>query len=504
MRANVRQQSAQEHRVAKWTRYVLGITCAALVLGLASATSLEELLAYFAVTVTSLAPAALWLWAGAPGIPVWPVSASLYYIYFAVPLVRSNLVDTGVFGYTGDEILSAGFTVSLYLVSGTLAWWAIISSRKRRSVREAPELISRSVLARVVYCGLGLGVFYFLLLYSPFFAFMGIFIGVIRSVCFTATLIACFLLGYGRAIGILRDAQFMIGMTLLGIIVIFSVATFFLIGGLMFCLTAVVGYSITAKKVPWKTVAAVVLVAGILHAGKGEMRQRYWVGMLAYDPTISVAQMPTRMFEWGTVGVQQLMDNEKSVSVIDRAALFHLLLRVQRIAPDVVPYLAGESYLLFPTMLIPRFVEAGKTSSQAAMRLLNVRFGIQTDQAANFTSIGWGPVLEAYANFGNIGAVFIGLLLGLFAGILTRVSDRQLPTSLPSLVAIAGLVTMINLESDFSYLMVNFFQACIALLMFYVAMHPFMTGKKRRRRAITASSAIMPTRLDAPRIDAAR
>jgi hypothetical protein len=292
-------------------------------------------------------------------------------------------------------------------------------------------------------------------------------------------MVGCFLLGHARAAGLLRGYRWPAALAILASILILSTSSLYLVGGIMMVIIAMTGYAVTAKRVPWISIGVALMFAAVLHAGKAEMRQRYWA---RGEAPVSLAETPSRLLEWSAAGVTSLTTSDRSASVVDRAALLHLLLRVQRLAPTYVPYLNGESYALMPYMLMPRFVEGGKIASQAAMRMLNVRFGIQTEQAAQTTSIGWGLIAEAYGNFGNFGVLAVGFLIGIFGGLLTRISEGRPAASILSLIAISGMVMLINLESDLSYFVVNFAQSTGALLILYLAISSFAARKSRRRR----------------------
>jgi len=56
------------------------------------------------VTLAVAAPAALWLRGGAAGIPVLPVTAAVYFVYYALPILRA---DAGFRVFDHSEVLSA-------------------------------------------------------------------------------------------------------------------------------------------------------------------------------------------------------------------------------------------------------------------------------------------------------------------------------------------------------------------------------------------------------------
>src|SRR5207244_12888029 len=130
------------------------------------------------------------------------------------------------------------------------------------------------------------------------------------------------------------------------------------------------------------------------------MRQRYWSAHTQTMEQSSVFQVPAMTADWFTAGVGALASgSSNSSSVLERASLLHMLLLVQRTTPDFIPYLEGKTYALLLAMLIPRFFEPEKTVSQAGLNLLSMRYGLQTVESTARTTIGWGLVAEAYANF---------------------------------------------------------------------------------------------------------
>jgi hypothetical protein len=145
-----------------------------------------------------------------------------------------------------------------------------------------------------------------------------------------------------------------------------------------------------------------------------------------------------------------------------------MLLRVQQLTPEYIPYLGGETYALLPEYLVPRFLNPDKTFSQAGLALLNIRYGIQTREGVATTTIGWGIISEAFANFGYVGVVGTAVVFGLLTALFTRWSAGRPPLSLPTLLSVAALVTLTNLEADFGFLLSILWQALVGTLLFFV------------------------------------
>jgi hypothetical protein len=155
-----------------------------------------------------------------------------------------------------------------------------------------------------------------------------------------------------------------------------------------------------------------------------------------------------------------------------------MLLLVQRATPGLIPYLEGETYALLPSMLVPRFLAPEKTISQAGLNLLSIRYGVQQPEATGATTIAWGLVAEAYANYGATAVALVGTLFGALCGALTRISRAAPPLSLPMFVTIAGTMVLVNLDADLSYLLTTLMQAIGAVLI--VAALPALLNRRSR------------------------
>ncbi len=463
--------------------------------GLIGTGSWESFIGYVLMTTACVAPVMLWMLAGAPGLPVFPMMSCLYYFYYALPILRS---ESGISVYSPAEILDASVTVTLFLVAATAAWHFVIAlPAGRRAASAGCDVVAPAHLNSVIFYGLGLGLFYFAGLLSGNLNFLGTLFGLLRAVLLAATSVSSFLLGHAAARRHIRGPRLAVAISLLVAIVLLSWSTLFLAEGTIYVLAALFGYIVTSRRLPWTTFAIVGVIVTVLHAGKGEIRQRYWDANTNAVAGMSVVQVPMIMADWAATGFATIASGNDYSVAIDRASLLRLLMQVERLAPDYVPYLDGETYSYLPYMLVPRFIQEDKLFSQASMTLLNIRFGFQTAEAASVTAIGWGLIAEAYANYGNIAAVLVGMFMGFFTGLLTRWSDRAAILSAPTLVTIAAMLILVNAEADFSYLFTNLFQGCTAILIFLVGFNTISRmrrGAAVRRRARATVSFHLPPR----------
>lgn len=466
------------------TQAVGAVAAMLLLAGLWWASSLREFLAYILVAFGALLPGFLWVRAGARGIPVLPAVAFLHILYFAIPIVRGNDFK---FDYGPEDVSGAAATVASFLIAATVASQLVLMRPNAKS-SEAPVFATDRQMPVLMFLGLGAGMGFHASVILGLLGSLGPFFGIVRSVALTALTLSCYLLGVARARGLLHGRQWFLALVGLASAVLLNWSSFFLVGGIIYTLAAGLGYVTTKKRVPWLTVAVAFVVVAILHAGKGEMRSKYWQEGSNSSAVNSVLDVPAIAIEWLGVGVRTLLSDVEAPSVIERASLYQMLLRVQRLTPNFIPYLEGETYALLPKMLVPRFLSPDKTASQAAMDLLNIRYGLLSFEGAAATAIGWGLIAEGFANFGHVGVFGVGLLLGFFCGLLMRISAGASALSRPTLLAIVGMMCLINLEADMASLVTNLLQSTIAILIFF-GVFSLVRGRGRPAMPLHARAA---------------
>jgi len=451
----------------KLVKRVLGIGSGLILLmGLAWADSASELAAYLLVAVMSVLPAFLWMRQGRPGVPVLPAMAALCILYYAFPIVRGR---EDLAEYSPGEIFAAAATVALFLGLASGASYLMLRSI-RANGQARVGLLSDPQMRTVVFLGLLAGTLFLAGARAGLLRGLGSFFGVARSVALTALVVACYLLGVARGRGLLRGKDWVLASGGLSLAILISWSSLFLVGGLTFLLASVVGYVTTRGRIPWLLAGAALVLVSILHAGKEEMRSRYWqVGSNTGEAT-SIVDLPRLAKEWFEVGLEVYSSPSKGRSALDRASLLQILLRVQRLTPEVIDYLRGESYLLLPQVLVPRFLDPTKPKSQIGMDLLNIRYGFLTAEGTEKTAVGWGLIAEAYANFGYLGVSGIALLVGFLSGAVTRWSAHGSTISLPTLVAVALMIGLVNLEQDLVSFVMALLQSLVAVLVFVLVL----------------------------------
>jgi hypothetical protein len=407
-------------------------------------------LPYLCVVIPALLPLYLWLTADAPGLPTLPLTGALSIIYYAVPVFRGQLPDQDP-----GELLYATVTVGCFLVSATIVYALFLRLARRRQRSSDPTGIAEPLTVELAFMGLAVGIAFYAASFAGWLDWLGSFAGVARAVMLTFGSIGCYLVGDARARNLLQGDAWAAALFCLAAISMLSINGLLLVGGAVNLLAAILGYVVGARRIPWITLAVVFAIISIFQAGKFNIRAE----RADEGAAVSLTALPGTIAEWFADGIEVLWSGTSQIDALERASLLWVVIRVEEATPDFVPYLDGETYALLPQIVLPRFVEQDKMKSQAGLNLLAVHYGFQVDDATDRTTIGFGLVAESYANFGFVGVLAAGAAFGLLCGAITWFGAGASAISLRMLISIAATSVLLNLEADFSYLIVTMAQA---------------------------------------------
>jgi hypothetical protein len=411
-------------------------------------------LPYLCVVIPALLPLYLWLTAGAPGLPTLPLIGALSIIYYAVPVFRDQLPDLDP-----GEILYAAMTVGSFLICATLVYALFLRLARRRRIDPAASAPARTV--ELAFVGLAVGMAFYAASFAGWLEWLGNFAGVIRAVTLTFGAIGCYLIGNARARNLLQGETWLAALLCLAALAMLSINGLLLVGGAVNLLAAILGYVVGARRIPWITLALCFAVISVFQAGKFEIREE----RADNGAAVSLTALPGTIIEWFADGIDVLWSGGQEIDALERASLLWVVIHVQQATPDLVPYLDGETYELLPQIVLPRFIEPDKVRSQAGLNLLAVRYGFQIGDATDRTTIGFGLVAEAYANFGFTGVLAVGALFGMLCGAITWLGAGASAISLRMLISIAAMAVLLNVEADLSYLIVTMAQAVGGILL---------------------------------------
>ena len=269
----------------------------------------------------------------------------------------------------------------------------------------------------------------------------------VRAVSIALTSIALFIVAVRLGGRGLTPGQRVAAAAVIGFFILTQAATLFLGAPIISAVALIVGYAVGGQRIPWAGTLVAILVLGVLHAGKGEMREQYWSG--AGPGTISVAAFPEFFAAWTAAGFREMRGagDESRQPIYERISLMHVLLLAQGKASGPAEFLYGETYALIPKTLLPRFLDPDKPSPHDATNLLSLHYGLQTESdQQEGTMIGWGMIAEGYANFGVAGIAAVAALVGAFLGLITRITVAAPFMSLQNFLGILIMVISVQTE----------------------------------------------------------
>jgi len=396
-----------------------------------------------AIVIFALIPAFLWSKGLVRGMPILPLHLFALTWTFGLPLASEHV---GIVGYDAEQHLAAVATVLLYATAATVTW--LLVSRIKRLQRKAILVLEPSRgFAMMIGSVIAASVFIAAVIGDGITVDPGIF-GIIRSGVLALTSVALFVLSYRFGRSELNIGQKVLFVLVCVYYTIMQAATLFLVGAVVSMASMLIGYIIGARRIPWLTMTILVALFSVLHLGKAEMREDYWSGG---PRPIRALELPGFFMNWIGFGLASLAGTEERVAsqpIFERVSLVHMLLYAQSAAPDRVPFMKGYSYEMIPELLVPRIFDPDKPSSHEGTTRLNLHFEIQGLGDADSTTVGWGLLNEAWANFGNLGVLVLGCLIGALYGWIGRLTIDAPAMSMQ--VFVGATFAAIALQAEFT------------------------------------------------------
>lgn len=393
------------------------------------------------LALASMMPFYFWLLGWSHGLPIWPVFCLVLGTTYALPMIQNPEI---LRDYTAAEIILGGITTIGFILVATTVWLFMTSETP-----EAPRsilMIEEHHAVRYLLLFVAAGVLFGLNQIAGWIYFPGNLMSVVRGVVMSLNSLALFVLAYYHGREMLNKQVFLLFAAGAAATIVMGMTSLMLAQAIVPVAMVVFGYMLGSNRVPWVTMVVIFLVMAVLHAGKMEMRKQYWGegGM-----QLSLTQLPQFYSDWFGYGMEELgglggvvsgsKREDGQSSVFERSGNLHMLLLVQEKSPRELPFLMGATYAPIPRLLLPRFIDDQKGISHAGNIMLSTYYGLQTEDQTRNTSIAWGLVPEAYANFGYLGIAGLAVVLGIFYSIVTKMSVGVPMTSLRFVV---GLLIM--------------------------------------------------------------
>jgi hypothetical protein len=408
-------------------------------------------------------------------------------VLFVLPVVADNsTLDL----YTVEEVQQALLLEAIFILFFVGVWLAVVA-RGTRPVERAlvipPRLLRSGALDRAWLVGFGAAMAFTVANSAGWLAPLlqalprGAY-SLLRTVVMTAGLGSVFFLALGIGARRLRGGAAAVFAAGFCLYLLAQGTDLLLSSALAFVLAVIVGFAMGRGTMPWLLVLGVLALLQVLHAGKAEMRDRYWYDRRDEPVVVTPARYASFYAEWVGLGVRELARGGDSAdgapSILDRASLIQMVLYAQERAPEYVPYLNGRTIALVPPLLVPRFLWPDKPRTHEGQIILNTHFGRQTLEETERTYISWGLLAEFYANFGRVGAALLGVFLGVVTAVFTRLSIGVPMGSYRFALSAVVFVSMIGAtQMALSVLVTSTFQALVAItLACLLIMRPVRLG----------------------------
>ncbi|HEY4302448.1 MAG TPA: hypothetical protein VGM73_16370 [Candidatus Didemnitutus sp.] len=407
-------------------------------------------------------PSLLWARRGDGAFPLMEVFMLTAVNTYAMPLLVGH---EGVLIYPDEVITAAANLVLVYQVSA-LATFYLTRAQAKRSRFWTDEIISES-LGKFLPYGLGVTTIYTLVStfwHDEVFAHLPAESeGIFRAAFFGLGIICVFILSRRWGLGQMTSGERTFLVVNLVLQFFIESTSLLLIAGISTIVLALLGYVSGSRRLPVAALLVSVSVIAILHNGKSEMRERYWD---ENAKAITITDVPALYQEWFTFGLQRTDDTKlnKAAKLIDRTSLLQIICLVVDRTPSKQPFLDGETYANIPSQFVPRFFWPNKPLAHQSTYRLSIYYGLQTEEDTATTTIGFGMLSEAYANFGFFGAAALGFVFG-FAFRKVTIWTRDSPMlSYGGLLLVLLMAWSFQTELTLSIWLSSLFQACVAVL----------------------------------------
>ncbi|MFZ4483476.1 MAG: hypothetical protein ACOYOL_05785 [Chthoniobacterales bacterium] len=391
--------------------------------------------------VVAVFPLYLWLLGLSHGLPIWPVFALANGVVNALPMIQSSVALND---YSSGEIIIGGMTMVGFLLLGTVIWLSLTS--RTPAAPKSLVMIGQAHALFYLYLFVFVSVAFMINQFTGWIVFAGNLMQVARGITGSLGSMGLFVLSFYHGRGLLNRGQAALLAAGLLATVVFSLTSLILAQAVVPVALVVFGYTLGSNKPPWGVLTTTFVLVVLLHPGKYQMREEFWDGE---GDGITLFDLPRFYASWvgdgfaavgGFSGLAASHREEDSPSsAFERAGNLHMLLLVQKKSPQEVPYCLGATYAPIPRLLVPRFLDDQKGFSHAGNVMLSVNYGVLTIEGAQSTSIGWGLVPEAYANFGYLGVAGLAVVLAVVYAFATRLT---VGVPMTSLRFVLGLLAM--------------------------------------------------------------
>jgi hypothetical protein len=410
------------------------------------------------ILVLAAVPALLWTKQARYGLPLFEAFMLPGINTYAIPLLAGH---QALQLYDNSAILTAAAAVIVFQLIAIAIFYGVRTKPKRGRVWRN-EIVSGGISKVLGYGMLVTTAYTFVVQFTDWIPTQ--LVPEVRAACYGIGIIATFVQCRRWGQGELPYHERGLFAVQLVIQVVFSWVALFLVQGVSILLLALIGYVSGSKKLPLTVLVTTLIVIGILFNGKATMRAKYWD---AHAPAPTLFELPAFFSEWFADGLSVGKKDEgaaKSAGVLDRTSLIQMMCLVVSNTPDRKPYMMGNTYADIPGQLVPRIFWKGKPLGLVSTSKLSVYYDLQTQEETAGTTIGFGMLPEAYANFGFVGMGLLGVFLGLLFNKASNWCAESPIFSYPGLFTVVLMAWTFQTEAPLSAWLASMFQSCEMVL----------------------------------------
>ncbi len=413
----------------------------------------------------ALLPLYLWCAGKVGGLPIFPLLSLTYLMGFAMPMLQAH---EGLSRYPVETLVQATLTTCAFLGLATLVWWHVVRKpvAPPMSYLGIPEQGGAGVFFGAFLVGLVLQ----LCLMQGWLPDQAVVLfTLVRSVSLSLILLAVTVLSdrWGRRN--LRGGEMIAFVLLLSLYFLITLPGLMLAPNMALSILAIATFTLARGRIPVVILAVAFAVFTVLHLGKWPMRAQQSTGRLAAPRPQDYPAYYARWVGYGLAALTQPAEwngrkTEKHTDLLERASLLQMLLLVEKKSPEEVPFLMGRTYVIIPELLIPRLIHPNKMWAQEGLFILSTHYGLQTRKQVRGTTIAFGLLAEAYANFGYLGVAGLAVLLGWGFALVTRWSQSLPLTSFRGLFALLCMAAALAMGGSASVAVTSLFQGAVTLI----------------------------------------
>lgn len=422
-------------------------------------------LANVAMLVLGVVPMLVWLQRNDKTYPIMEFLLLTTVPFYAIPALTAH---EGLFAYPEEILLKSSLVVIAFqlacigggIVSTRLYSPRVSTYRRWWEIEVMPE-------SNMKFTSYTITIFTGWLFFSTMTSLIPPnWVGTLRAVFYGIGIISVFIQARLWGAGQLNQTQKAWFIFNLISQVLLTFISLLLINGMSIVLTALLGYFSVARRMPWVPVLIALPLFALLHNGKPHMRKIYWEN---HEPAPTLTGIPAFFTRWVELGLSNEKLNEDSkeqaltYGLMRRASLFQIVCIAVDTMPDRAPFLYGDSYSMILPQVAPRFLWPNKPSPQLSVKLLSVQLGILSMEETETTSVGFGLLTEAYANFGFFAVSLLGALFGFLLSRLALATEHCATISAAGMLRILCLVWILSAEVTLAVWLSSLYQACIAI-----------------------------------------